>query len=261
MVAEAIINGTVEAITRDAFLVMWYRQRRLRSVRWPRDLRSDSRERARYLEAAGLKLDLFDLTSDLPLPLVLLRVTAKCPLRGWPAGGVLLVPGGGFSPEESIAHALKLATSRFVSLCHEHAEHRDPCDAADVARWTRETPFWPGIARYLDPRNGPAHAFLLSAPHSAVDVNELPIWDARSPASSLARLKGWLGERSLCWTAVRLTDPPAISARREVAKVVMPQLMRLTPSREETDLASPRLRTHLPDACLQEPNPNPHPLY
>jgi hypothetical protein len=89
----------------------------------------------------------------------------------------------------------------------------------------------------------------------------LPTWPEESPRARLARLGAWLAERKLAWTAVRLTDPLARAVGLEVAKVVMPNLLRLTVSREATDLGSPRLHLPLVDAGTETPNPEPHPVY
>jgi ribosomal protein S12 methylthiotransferase accessory factor len=257
--AEAIVNGTVEALKRDAFMVAWYRRRALRSIEWPRLDDPQLRARAEFLLARNFELELFDLTLDLPMPMLLLRVRAGEMRGSWPAGGSLLVPAGGFDPAESLGHALKLACTRVVSLCHESAMDFDPCDGAAVERLGERVPFWPPMARYLDPRTAGAHAFLGTGGRSTFD--ELPRWPLEPAPARMARLRGWLTEHRLAWTAVRLTDPAAASLGLEVVKVVMPGLMRLALSRESTDLGSPRLRLPLPDATTEAPNPDPHPLY
>jgi ribosomal protein S12 methylthiotransferase accessory factor len=257
-IGEAILNATVEVLKRDAFVVSWYRRRRLPRLTWPQTPDESIQRRLRYLDERGIDLELFDLTLDVPLPLVLVRARARLDTGNWPAGGVIMTPAGGFSPIEALSHALKLVCGRVVSLTLEPSDDRDPRDAEAVARIGRDVPFWPLLARYLDPRNAEATVI---GPSATRDFDTLPRGPAESVAERLECLRAWFRARALDWLVVPLTDSVAQYAGFEVAKVVMPQLVRLTMERDPVELARPRLHLPLDDSPSTELNPHPHPLY
>ncbi len=255
--AEAVVHATQEIVKRDAFMVSWYRRRRLRRLTPLEPGDDETASQLAYLGSLGFRVEFFDLTMDLPMPQVLLRLTATRELKNFPAGGALLVPAAGFNPREAVHHTLKLACMRVFSLCHPRADELRPGDPEMVARIARRVPFWPLMARYLDPRSAPAHAFLGAG---SVDWSHLPAAPDESTALRLARLREWFRSRDVPWMVVRLTDVVASGLGFEVVKVVMPSLAPLTLTRDEATRCA-RLRLPLQDAALSSLNPDPHPLY
>ena len=256
--ADAVVHATQEIVKRDAFMISWYRKRRLRRVEPFEPWDDETRTQLAYLRKLGFVLEHFDLTLDLPLPHVLLRLTATRTLKNFPAGGALLVPSGGFTPREAVHHTLKLACLRVFSLCHPRAEELNPSDPELVERTARRVPFWTLMARYLDPRASAAHAFLGSG--GSLALSQLPTWSDEPAVARLPRLREWFRERDVPWMVVRLTDAVAASLGFEVVKVVMPSMTPLALSRDEV-LRCPRLHIDVQDADLNALNPDPHPLY
>lgn len=72
--AEAVLYGLFEVVERDAFLLAWYSRTRLRLIEGADD--PDLLHLTDLLAERGLRLRLFDLTSDLAVPTVLATVTA-----------------------------------------------------------------------------------------------------------------------------------------------------------------------------------------
>jgi thiazole/oxazole-forming peptide maturase SagD family component len=254
----ALIHATIELLKRDAFMIAWYRRRALPRLRFPKRLSEVAEKRWAYLERRGIELELFDLTFDMPLPMLLLRGTARRARGNWPKGGAMLVPAGGFSADRALEDALRLLESQYVSIALEPSPLKDPRSPRAVRAFARSAPFWPSIARYLDPRSRDAHAFLGRGER---DFEALPQPAPASSTNQAADLKDWLLARGQRWILVRLTDAIAERAGFEVAKVVIPGLVGIAPSREAVNLALPRMRAPIADATLSEPNPDPHPLY
>jgi thiazole/oxazole-forming peptide maturase SagD family component len=260
---NAILHASVEVLTRDAYLLAWYRRRRLCRVAWPASASHEVTERARYLRAHGLELELYDLRADLPLPLLLLRARATRTCGNWPRGGTLLVPAGGFFAQESLRHALSLASSRFVGLGLYTLPERDPLDAEAVEALSRTVPFWPGLARYLDPARAQDLEFLFG------DIErELTELDAGTELSAEAphkakfeALRRWLERAGLSWFAVPLVDRDILQAGLRVVKVIIPEALRLTLLAEEIERQAPRFSLPLAGAAPDSWNERPHPLY
>jgi thiazole/oxazole-forming peptide maturase SagD family component len=246
----ALVHATIELLKRDAFMIAWYRRRALPRIPRPKRMSEVASRRWAYLERHGIELELFDLTFDMPLPMLLLRGTARRARGNWPRGGAMLVPAGGFSADRALEGALRLLESQYVSFALEASPLKDPLSPRAIRAFARIAPFWPLIARYLDPRSRGAHAFLGRGER---DFEALLRRAPASPAEQAADLKKWLLARGQRWVLVRLTEGVAERAGFEVAKVVIPGLV--------GNLDLPRMRAPIADATLAEPNPDPHPLY
>ncbi|GHC96690.1 hypothetical protein GCM10007079_49620 [Nocardiopsis terrae] len=72
--AEAVLYGLFEVVERDAFLLAWYSRTRLRLIEGADD--PDLLHLTDLLTERGLRLRLYDLTSDLGVPTVMAVVTA-----------------------------------------------------------------------------------------------------------------------------------------------------------------------------------------
>jgi YcaO cyclodehydratase, ATP-ad Mg2+-binding len=252
----SILHATVELLKRDAYMIGWYRKRCLPEIEWPRSLPHDLDERVRYLHRHGMELRLYDLRADLPLPMVMLHVRARRHLGHFPAGGSLLVPAGGFTALEALEHALKLTCSRFAGLAFEDAPERDPLDPDAVARLGGVLPFWPGLARYLDPRNAAALDFLPGGERTVLEA-----LNVAEQGSRFALLRTWLVRARLTWMAVSLDSAASLDAGLRVIKVVVPEALRLTMREQKMDRLHPRLAREWPGSTIRSWNQSPLPSY
>jgi thiazole/oxazole-forming peptide maturase SagD family component len=256
---EAILHGSVELLKRDAFMIAWYRRRRLANVAIPRELPADIAERLAYLERHGLRLRLFDLRADLPLPMLMADVRAARRSGNWPEGGAVLVPAGGFTPVEALRHLVTLTCTRFVGLGLDALPEHDPLDAVAVAALGRRIPFWPPLARYLDPSHAAAFDFLQS--DTTVQFGKLDAGVPDTPRERFRLLGDWLRQAGLSWIAVPLSDAHTIEAGLRVTKVVVPEAVRMTLGAGDVDRDQPRFARDFPGAAPGSWNPDPHPVY
>ena len=255
---EAVLHASVELLKRDAFMISWYRKRTLRRVRWPQRPSTLIEQRATYLTDRKIDIELFDLRLELPMPMLLLRLTARRKVGNWPSQGALLIPCGGFTWGEALEHGLNLACGQFVSLGIMPAAFKNPLDPRAVRALARRLPTWPLTARYLDPSRAAAHAFL---GQGECTFESLPGKTPRSTEEAFDTLRKWLSTAHLPWGAVRLTDAPATRAGFEVVKVVIPGLMGISPTRAAADFTLPRLHRNWALASSLLPQRDPHPLY
>jgi thiazole/oxazole-forming peptide maturase SagD family component len=256
--AQAVMNATIEILKRDAFMISWYRRRALPRLKWPTRLSVLAQRRLRYLHQQGLDVELFDLSMDVPLPMLLLRITARRACGNWPRGGSMLIPAGGFSPTAVLEDALRLAGGQWVGIALNPSPDKDPLDPLAVRRMSRTAKFWPLIARYLNPAHRSSHSFLGSTENrfdTLADHGVPPL------KQQMSLMRGWLAERGLPWIVVRLTTPSAQRAGFEVAKVVIPGLVAIAPARARVNLRLPRMKMPWSWSTLSGLNPDPHPLY
>jgi ribosomal protein S12 methylthiotransferase accessory factor YcaO len=256
---RAILHGSVELLKRDAFMVAWYRRRRLAQVALPAQLPPDIAERLAYLDRHGLGLTFFDLRADLPMPMLLAEVRASRRVGSWPAGGAILVPAGGFTPADALRHLVTLVCTRFAGLGLDASPERDPLDPAAVAALGARIPFWPPLARYLDPARARAFAFLRGG--GPIPLEALDAGVPEAPRERFRVLGDWLRQAGLGWIAVPLGDEAALEAGLRVTKVVVPQAVPMTLRHEDVDRDLPRFARDFPGATKRSWNDDPHPVY
>jgi thiazole/oxazole-forming peptide maturase SagD family component len=256
---ESVLHGTVELLKRDAFMIMWYRKRRLRRLGWPASLPEGAAARARYLTERGLDLELYDLRTDLPLPVVLLWARARRTIGNWPAGGSLLVPGGGFDPEEALGHALSLACTRFAGIALDTHAERDVLNPGAVARLSRSVLGWEGIVRYLDPARSASLDFIRGG--DVRSVEDLRAGAPLGPRQRFEAMQSWLRDAKMNWIAVSLNDFNTEAAGLRVTRSLVPEAVRLTLGRSGVDALRARLARPWPNAEEGSWNVDPHPLY
>ena len=256
--AQAVLNGTLELIGRDAFMITWYRRRALPRLSWPGTPSPDVARMGAYLKDHGLSIEVFDMALDAPVFAVLVRVTARVGQGNWPEGGALLVAGVGFTAMAALAHACRVVCGQFVSLALYPDPAKNPLDAEAVGRISRNSPSWALTARYLDPAHRPAHDFLGSGTRS---FESLPAITCHTRSQQLAALRAWFADSGYPWLVVRLTEETARLAGFEVVKVVSPDLIPLVPARADVPFQRARLTRAWPDATGQTMHPDPHPLF
>jgi thiazole/oxazole-forming peptide maturase SagD family component len=256
---EAVLHATVEVLKRDAFMIAWYRKRRLSRVSLPSELPRDIALRLDYLRRHGLTFELFDLRSDLPLPMLLADVRAGARVGNWPAGGAVLIPAAGFTPLDALRQACTLASARFVGLGLDDSPERDPLNPAAVAKLAQTAAFWPSLARYLDP----AHAGRISclAGSETVSLASIACQVGTSNRDRFEALRGWLACARLSWLAVPLGDRAVRVTGLRVVKVIVPEAVPLVLDAVDVDGAQPRLRAPWPGAEPGSWNEFPHPVY
>jgi thiazole/oxazole-forming peptide maturase SagD family component len=254
-----ILHATVEVLKREAFMIAWYRKRRLRALAWPEHLAEPAAERARYLASYGLVLEAFDLRSDLGLPQLLLCVRASRRVGNWPAGGVQLFPAGGFSAEEALAHGLGLACTRFAGIGLEAAPEKDPLDARAVAALAHEIPAWPAMVRYLDPARSSELDWLFSS--ESVEFTEVAPFAGPGLRERFLAMRAALADAGLSWLCVPLTTEDVSACGLRVVKVLLPEVVRFVLRPDLVEREQARLRRHWPGTLADSWNDLPHPLY
>jgi thiazole/oxazole-forming peptide maturase SagD family component len=257
---DALLHGTVEALKRDAFMIAWYRRRRLDRLAWPVRMPSEIGERLQYLTRYGLTMRLYDLRSDVPLPTLLLHLRTTRRVGNWPEGGSLLVPAGGFTPMDALRHALSLACSRFVGLALDSSPERDPLDPLAVERLGERISFWPPLARYLDPKRAPALEFLFGdglSPLESISCPTVP----ETPRLRYEVLREWLDESGIGWLAVPLTDEHVRACGLRVVKAILPGAIPLTLAPESSLRDRPRFHRRWAGTSEGSWNEDPHPVY
>jgi ribosomal protein S12 methylthiotransferase accessory factor len=104
--AEAVLYGLFEVVERDAFLLAWYSRTRLRLIGGADD--PDLLHLTDLLAERGLRLRLFDLTSDLGIPTVLATVTApEEAVREGRAPALSLATGTHLDPRRALMAAVE----------------------------------------------------------------------------------------------------------------------------------------------------------
>jgi len=258
---RAVVHATLELLERDAFLLAWYRAMALPGIVFPRELTPLAKERAAYLRRHGMALSLFDLRVDFPFPALLLRVTAQKTQGHWPAGGQMVFASCAFHAPVALERALGLACGQMVSMVYQRAPEKDVLDPRRVKAMDRHAPGWALMVRYLDPANADAVRPLVgqppTLPFSALNLAEAPT----TPRAELQRLVQELRRRSLPLIALRLTDTAVADSGLEVAKVLVPGLLRLAPTRQAVDLKTSRAWHNWRWAQVTAPRVEPHPLY
>jgi thiazole/oxazole-forming peptide maturase SagD family component len=254
----AVIHATLELIQRDAFMISWYRKRALSCISWPTSPTQLAAARAKYLTRRGMTLELFDLRLAFPCPTVLLRITAKKTVGNWPRGGSLLIPSAGFGAHQALEHALGIACAQFIVLGVHPSPEKDPLDPRRVRSLARRVPYWPLLARYLNPRFASAHSFLGG---DTLEFESLPDYTPEDSKEALKLLVRWFRKQRLSLHAVRLTDSVAHRLGLEVVKVVVPGFVSLVPRRADVNWKSPRMWQNWPLATLSGAYSEPHPLY
>jgi thiazole/oxazole-forming peptide maturase SagD family component len=257
----AIVHATREIVQRDAFMVTWYRRRAAPRIAMPADdaLTDEARGLLAYVRRVRLKIELFDISTDTPLPILMLRATATRAIGVWPRGGALILATSGFTPMAALERALGLACAQLIPLgIHPHPL-KDPLNPAAVRIMQRRTQFWRLMARYLDPARADAHAFLGAGGERP--LASMPRFAADTPRGQLALLRRWFRRLDRAWYAVRLTGALASWCGFEVVKVVIPGLVNIAPSRADVDLRGPRLSMEWSDAMSATPHLHSHPLF
>ena len=242
---NAILHATVELLERDAFMISWYRRRRLSELALPVRPSRLAEGYLSYLQQRGASVRVFDLRLDVPVPMLLARVTAGRQCNNWPRGGSMLFAAGGFSACRALERVLALACGQWINFAVVEELDHDPLNPKARKKMERRMPGWALTTRHLDPARAGELAFLdqgQAVPFESLDggASEPP------PHKQFTQMRTWLAAAGLSWYAVRLTDAAAEQAGFEVAKVVMPELVRLTNRRRDLDFQMERFRRPWP---------------
>jgi ribosomal protein S12 methylthiotransferase accessory factor len=245
----AIWSGLCEVAERDAVMAMWWRRTSLPEIicTGP-DVPDGVADRLERLAHAGLHARLFDMTTDFRVPSVfgvlmgerypLVVVSAAC--RSDPA------------------HACTKTLDELVAMRLAMRGRRETVPAA-LHRLEDHALLYAhrGLGRAFD--------FLLDrnarAPISFAEFAEQSWWERPADMAALATRAGHLAERGLTvlWTDVTAEEAAGIGT---VVKVIVPEMIPLSPDDAIRWLGTPRLLAHagVTTARASHFNPFPHPF-
>jgi ribosomal protein S12 methylthiotransferase accessory factor len=249
----AIWAGLCEVAERDAIMMMWWTRSRLPEIDCAgAGVPAALADRLARLDAAGLRARLFDMTTEFRVPGVFAVLTgARSP---W------LVVGAAChaDPGRACAKALDEVVGLRDGLRAARPGDPAPLLPGDVRRLADHARF------YVDAPQHPAFAFLLDGPREAVPFAVFargPWWIAPADPAALARFAAERAAEGLTILWIDLTAPEA-GAFGAVAKVIVPEMVPLSPDHAIRWLATPRLlrRAGLTTARAAAFNPFPHPF-
>ena len=255
---EAVLNGLLELIERDAFMLTWYGRLSLPRLDWssaPELTTFDDR----YFRATGLHYSAIDLSCFHDVP------TVAGIVRGTPGDGAPLAVGAaaastvGEAWRDALGEAFAVrAWARAMS--HEEGARRFADDYSDLDGFDDHIRF------YANPEHAAHAAFLDASPEeqAAGDVAPLEGEDVTDQIATLCRR---LAARGVTAYGVDVTAPDIADAGLRVAKVVAPELQPLDVAYDARFLGGKRLyRAAFELGLRDEPatfddlNPYPHPF-
>jgi ribosomal protein S12 methylthiotransferase accessory factor len=244
---RALWRGLCEVIERDAMMLMW-----LRKAAAPRIVIDGTAPDVVHLRLAecahaGYEVHLFDITSDIPIP------TVFC---------ILLKRDGAYASAGACCHELPAvacakAIDEAVAIRSFLRPYPDPVPAKDFT-WLQQLEQHAAI--YASPQTAPMLAFLIEDPPRV----SYECFNERNVAApqSIGQVRAWareLSERGLdaVWAAMTSDD---LAHLGHVVKVVVPQMVPLSPSHSVRWLATPRLGGGAYRFTAATANPDPHPF-
>jgi ribosomal protein S12 methylthiotransferase accessory factor len=244
---RALWRGLCEVIERDAMMLMW-----LRKMAAPRiviDGTAPDFVHLRLAECAraGCEVYLFDITSDVPIP------TVFC---------ILLKRDGVYASAGACCHELPAAAcakaiDEAVSVRSFLKPYPDPVPVKDFT-WMHQLEQHAAI--YASPQTAPMLAFLIEDPPriSYERFNERNV----APPLSIGQVRAWAAELSgrgldVVWASMTSDD---LAHLGHVVKVVVPQMVPLSPSHSTRWLATPRLGNGTHGLTASTAIPVPHPF-
>lgn len=253
---NAVWRGLCEVAERDALMTLWWTRTGFSEIDMHHAAAySEIGERIRLAAAAGISVRVFQMSSDFSVPAVFCLM--ECDRSPQFAVGACCRE----DPVKAICKAIDEAVSgRFYVLSLERTEHawrdRIPQRAEDVHSLEDH------ILYYSEDEHAAAFDFLNGAPVTSLeDFCQDGGWPAPVDDLALAELAFKLEGLGLDVFWTDLTAPEIASFGR-VVKVVVPQMVPLSPEHSTRWLASPRITTAMARANLELKmlNPYPHPF-
>ena len=243
-------RGICEIVERDAMMLMWWCRLPRPKIVCTGPLPEQLASRIDRLEAADIDARLYDISSDIRLP------TVFC---------VLVSPHMPFTVVGAACHEDPCA-----ACCKALDEAVSGRVATRMERWNAEVESYKEFdwvrrlehhaALYAGWRSSPAFDYLSASPPITFDAFSTQQWVPR-PRNTEELAETAIGLRefglSILWTEI--TTPEAAQFGH-VVKVVIPELVPLSPDHRIRWLATPRLRRKSQQVGVSEYNPFPHPF-
>ena len=251
---EAVLNGLLELLERDAFMITWAARLSLPRLEWEGDAQLERFAR-RYLAGTGLSFAALDLSAFWEVPVALGVARSHAP------GEAPLGVGAGCAatPQQAVAKALDEA---FRVRSWARAVRLD--GIAPAAEEIRT--FEQHVAFYAHEENAGRAAFLDSSARTR-HVSDVPRLEGDRVRDRIDAVCRRLRERGSSAYAVDVTAPDVRAAGLRVVKVVAPELCPLDADHHSRFLGGRRLyeaalELGLRSAPLafEELNPDPHPF-
>lgn len=248
--AAALWSGLCEVAERDAVMLAWWRRRRLARLRLEGpDLPDAVAERLRRLAGAGLRANLFDMTTDFRAPSVF------CLLQG-PARP-FTITSAVVAADPAAACAKALDEAMLVRTAQVRAGAGAVVPSFERFDWVASLEDHAKL--YAAWRDSPALDFLLGGdvPELAwVDFRDRDWWPTPRSLDDLAALARRLEAAGLTplWCELGADDARGLGA---CVRVVVPEMQPLAIGHRIRWLATPRLLAAPGSAEL---NPHPHPF-
>lgn len=252
---DALWTGWCEVVERDAMMGMWWCETPLREIVCESATVPDALgERLEHFRHAGLDVHLFDMTTDVRVPSVFCVVTAA----QYP---YLLVSAACHSdPLRACTKTLdEIAGSRYALRLQSGEAQTPVVDPGDVHQLEDHLLFYAHAPMH------PAFAFLLApaVPHrvSFHSFARGPWWEKPRDLASLAQFAAEREREGLTILWADVTAPEVADIGR-VVKVVVPEMIPLSPDHAVRWLATPRLRQRAGggEAGMSAFHPFPHPF-
>jgi ribosomal protein S12 methylthiotransferase accessory factor len=244
---RALWRGLCEVIERDSMMLMWLRKATPPRIVIDRTAPDFIYVRLEECARAGCEVYLFDITSDIAIP------TVFC---------ILLKRDGIYASVGACCHELPAAAcakaiDEAVSIRSFLRPYPDPVPVKDFT-WLHQLEQHAAI--YASPQTAPMLAFLTEDPPRVFfeRFNERDV----APPLSLDQVRAWAAELSghgldVVWTSMTSDD---LAYLGHVVKVVVPQMVPLSPSHSTRWLATPRLGDGAHGLTAVTANPAPHPF-
>lgn len=248
----ALWTGLREVAERDAIVGMWWTGSSPPEITGDvRDVPDALAERLELLAAAGLRARLFDIGTDFRVPTVFAVVTAE----RYP----LLVVGAGCHTDPAAACAKALdETVALRCALRGRRDGADPAAPPAVRRLIDHALYYAGQAGH------PAFTFLLDRRGARLSFAEFAgrdWWTTPPGLPALSRFAAARERDGLTVLWLDLTAPEAAGLGR-VVKVIVPEMIPLSPDHAIRWLGTPRLlaRVGLAAASVARFKPDPHPF-
>jgi ribosomal protein S12 methylthiotransferase accessory factor len=251
----ALWRGLCEVVERDATMLMWWQRTALREVvpDGP-DVPFYLADRIERLHRVNLSVRFFDMASDFRIPTVLCIVSGK----RYPHITV------GAACREDPAVACSKALDEAVSL---RVVLRNPSFQRDLPS-LEQFDWVQGLEHhallYADKRSTSILGFLLKQNNASTSFEEFarqPWWRAPKDIDSLVQLANRLQSQGLTVLWTEVTAPEALNFGW-VVKVIVPEMLPLSPAQNVRWLGTPRLlkMAGVAEASISAFNPFPHPF-
>ncbi|MEP6978546.1 MAG: YcaO-like family protein [Thermoleophilia bacterium] len=216
--AEAVLNGLLELVERDAFMLAWYGRLSLPRLDWSSEPLLTTFDE-RYFRATSLRYTAIDLSCFHEIPTVVGVV------RGNPGDGAPLAVGAAAAP--TVAEAWKGALGEaFAVRAWARAMSHEGRTRAFAADFSDLDGFDDHILFYANDQNA-RHADFLDASTEERAVGDIAPLEGSDVTEQITGLCVRLAARDATAYAVDVTAPDIAAAGLRVAKVVVPELQPL----------------------------------